>query len=207
MDKSLVYNASMFAPKKPLTEEQLTATNRVRAAASKFVDDLTYSLPPSAELNECLTMMSRLVGIVDTAIERQDRVPLCCAILGDAFGLVERWDCNVVRVYMNANHVSDLLKEGVMVREPQRERLMAGIQGTIFGAEVRVPRLGSPMAALVARRVLPDGSIALIENGCDFDLDPDCKWSLDEQWLAERIYRFGFGVKTEKLQGVARRFL
>ena len=69
--------------------------------------------------------------------------PVSGAVLSDAFGLVERHDLRVARVYMNARDYADLRKFGrdILDIETQATLLKTGLMATLWGAQIVVSRL------------------------------------------------------------------
>ena len=69
--------------------------------------------------------------------------PISAAVLSDAFGLIERHDLHVARVYMNARDYADLRKFGrdVLDIESQRHLLKTGLQAVLWGAQIVTSRL------------------------------------------------------------------
>lgn len=75
----------------------------------------------------------------DTAVV----APITGAVLADAFGLIERHDLRVARVFMNAQDYTDLRKLGrdILDVETQRDLLKTGLMATIWGAQIITSRL------------------------------------------------------------------
>lgn len=69
--------------------------------------------------------------------------PISAGVLADAFGLIERHDLRVARVYLNARDYSDLRKFGrdVLDIETQATLLKTGLMATLWGAQVVISRL------------------------------------------------------------------
>jgi len=69
--------------------------------------------------------------------------PISAAVLSDAFGLIERHDLHVARVYMNARDYADLRKFGrdVLDIESQAHLLKTGLQAVLWGAQIVTSRL------------------------------------------------------------------
>jgi hypothetical protein len=69
--------------------------------------------------------------------------PVSGAVLSDAFGLIERHDLRVARVYMNARDYADLRKFGrdILDIETQATLLKTGLMATLWGAQIIVSRL------------------------------------------------------------------
>jgi hypothetical protein len=69
--------------------------------------------------------------------------PISGAVLSDAFGLIERHDLRVARVYMNARDYADLRKFGrdILDIETQATLLKTGLMATLWGAQVVTSRL------------------------------------------------------------------
>jgi hypothetical protein len=69
--------------------------------------------------------------------------PISSAVLSDAFGLVERHDLRVARVYMNARDYADLRRFGrdILDIETQATLLKTGLMATLWGAQVVTSRL------------------------------------------------------------------
>lgn len=69
--------------------------------------------------------------------------PITGAVIADAFGLIERHDLRVARMFMNARDYTDLRKFGRDILDPetQRDLLKTGLMGTIYGAQIIVSRL------------------------------------------------------------------
>lgn len=69
--------------------------------------------------------------------------PISGAVLSDAFGLIERHDLRVARVYMNARDYADLRKFGrdILDIETQATLLKTGLMATLWGAQIIVSRL------------------------------------------------------------------
>ena len=69
--------------------------------------------------------------------------PINASVLSDAFGLIERHDLRVARVYMNARDYADLRKFGrdVLDIETQASLLKTGLMATLWGAQIVVSRL------------------------------------------------------------------
>ena len=69
--------------------------------------------------------------------------PVSGAVLSDAFGLIERHDLRVARVYMNARDYADLHKFGrdILDIETQATLLKTGLMATLWGAQIIVSRL------------------------------------------------------------------
>ena len=69
--------------------------------------------------------------------------PITGAVLADAFGLIERHDLRVSRVFMNAQDYTDLRKLGrdILDVETQRELLNTGLMATLWGAQIITSRL------------------------------------------------------------------
>jgi hypothetical protein len=69
--------------------------------------------------------------------------PISSAVLSDAFGLVERHDLRVARVYMHARDYSDLRKLGrdTLDIESQATLLKTGLMATLWGAQIVTSRL------------------------------------------------------------------
>ena len=75
----------------------------------------------------------------DTAVV----APITGAVLADAFGLIERHDLRVARVFMNAQDYTDLRKLGrdILDVETQRDLLKTGLMATLWGAQIITSRL------------------------------------------------------------------
>ena len=69
--------------------------------------------------------------------------PITGAVLADAFGLIERHDLRVARVFMNAQDYTDLRKLGrdILDVETQRDLLKTGLMATLWGAQIITSRL------------------------------------------------------------------
>ena len=69
--------------------------------------------------------------------------PISGAVLADAYGLIERHDLRVARVFMNAQDYTDLRKFGrdILDIESQRDLLKTGLMATLWGAQVITSRL------------------------------------------------------------------
>jgi len=69
--------------------------------------------------------------------------PVSSAVLSDAFGLIERHDLRVARVYMNARDYADLRKFGrdILDIESQATLLKTGLMATLWGAQIITSRL------------------------------------------------------------------
>jgi len=69
--------------------------------------------------------------------------PISSAVLSDAFGLIERHDLRVARVYMNARDYADLRKFGrdILDIQAQADLLKTGLMATLWGASIIVSRL------------------------------------------------------------------
>ena len=69
--------------------------------------------------------------------------PVSGSVLSDAFGLVERHDLRVARVFMNARDYADLRKFGrdILDIEAQATLLRTGLMASLWGAQIIVSRL------------------------------------------------------------------
>jgi hypothetical protein len=69
--------------------------------------------------------------------------PISGSVLSDAYGLIERHDLRVARVYMNARDYADLRKFGrdILDIETQATLLKTGLMATLWGAQIIISRL------------------------------------------------------------------
>lgn len=69
--------------------------------------------------------------------------PISPAVMAEVFGLVERHDLRVARIFMNARDYVDIRKFGrdILDQETQREILNSGMMATLWGAQIITSRL------------------------------------------------------------------
>lgn len=69
--------------------------------------------------------------------------PISPAVMAEVFGLVERHDLRVARIFMNARDYVDIRKFGRDILDPetQREILNSGMMATLWGAQIITSRL------------------------------------------------------------------
>jgi hypothetical protein len=130
-----------LSPRKNLTDEELLIINRVRAKFRALANEIVQDVHANPARDKAFDLMLEAVEQLEMAVQR----PSCLTqdVLSVAFNLKNRSDKSVTDLWVNAYHCADLRKHcrDIFDVESQRDILMQGIQGKIWGAVVHVSRL------------------------------------------------------------------
>lgn len=145
--------------------DQATHKRNIHLAVYEFAKTLVENTPNVRSRERAFAALMDVRMFADLAIDLGYTV-LTPEVLADTFLPTEKRDVRVKRVWLSAKNYGDLRKYGKdkLDTETKIDRLRQGIQGCIFGAEIRTSRK------------IPEGHVVVIaDDQDDFDTNPDWK--------------------------------
>ncbi len=144
--------AKLLVEPQVLTPRQAALLLALRGVSKAFTEAVEKIVPAGSLRDEGFGAVERAFLLFETAIRSQTRSQLSPDVLALTFRPTEDLDLRVKRVWMNANAFGDLRKHGRELIDPESDakRLRKGIQGKIWGTEIRTSRH------------IPDGQLVVV---------------------------------------------
>ncbi len=153
----------VFGPPSNLTDlqiERLRAIQEGFLALAKIIDQNTPHVP---ERENALEMLRNAKALADAAA-RQPRGILTMGMVAKLFAPIEARSARVLRLWLNAYDYADLRKYGSeqLALEMDVGALRQGIQGMLWGAQIRLSRKIPEGHAVVIGDDEPEADVALV---------------------------------------------
>jgi len=149
----------------PLTQEQIERQTEIYQIFLRFASLLDATIFHNEDSDACFELLRQARDKALSA-SRLNRSTVTMDVVSRLFWHVEKQDLLVGRVYFNAIDYADVRKfgRGQLDIENRAVMLRKGIQGTLFGAQVRTSRRIPPGYALL---------VPMDDREESFEKDPD----------------------------------